>query len=331
MLSSACPSSSRCSSLLPHHDAQVDGDEDGRDDEHEGCQRGAEPDPAGLTDDVLCHERGDELEPVASLVDDPDQVEGAQRLDDGDDQHDDVDGRHHGEHDAEEGLALVRPVDLRRLAQRRVHTLEPRQVQEHDVAGLLPRRRHECGPEVEPRVAVPVDGAAGQTVDEALVLAVDQLPDEADQREGQHDRQVDRRLVDPRPADLPVEQDGEEDAERRRDEEVHGQPDEVVLHRGPERRVDRDDVDVVLQADELDRAEGADPVPVRERQDHRADGREPDQPDEQERRHHHHEDDDEPVQPAQLVDPPVATALTRAVSAGGRGGPRVRDGHRISW
>ena len=46
-----------------------------------------------------------------------------------------------------------------------------------------------------------------------------ELPDEADDGQRQHDRQVQRALVEARAADVLVEQHGEEDAERRRDEQ----------------------------------------------------------------------------------------------------------------
>ena len=99
-----------------------------------------------------------------------------------------------------------------------------------------------------------------------------------DERQGKHDRQVDRSLVDPRARDSRSSSTAKKIPSGVAMKNIHGQPDEVVLHRGPEGRVDRDDVTVVLQADELGLEEGADPVPVREREEDRADGRKPDQP-----------------------------------------------------
>ena len=74
-----------------------------------------------------------------------------------DDDHD-VDRPHHREDDPEERLARVRAVDRRRLTQRRVDALQAGQVQDHDVADVAPAGRDEDGPDVEARVAQPVDG-----------------------------------------------------------------------------------------------------------------------------------------------------------------------------
>ena len=98
-----------------------------------------------------------QLEAVAPLVDDVDEVEGAQRLDHGDDEDDDVDRPHDREDDLEEGLPLVGAVDRGRLAQRRVDALQAGQVEQHDVAGVPPAGRDQDRPQVELRVAVPVD------------------------------------------------------------------------------------------------------------------------------------------------------------------------------
>ena len=65
-----------------------------------------------------------------------------------------------------------------------------------------------------PSVALPED-----VVDEAVLRGVLELPDEPDQRERQDDRQVERGLVEARATDLAVEQDRDEDAERRGDEQ----------------------------------------------------------------------------------------------------------------
>src|SRR3954447_7096633 len=89
-------------SVLLHGDAQVDEDEHARDEQHDRRERRAEADAAPLADAVLGDEGRDELEAVAALVDDPDEVEGTQRLDEGHDEDDDVDRPHHGEDDLEE-------------------------------------------------------------------------------------------------------------------------------------------------------------------------------------------------------------------------------------
>ena len=102
----------------------------------------ADPKPIRLASPttLLRDQRREQLQAVAALVDDPDEVEGAQRLDDRDDEDDDVDRPHHREDDPEERLHLVRPVDLRRLAQAGVDALQARQVQQHDVADVPPAR-----------------------------------------------------------------------------------------------------------------------------------------------------------------------------------------------
>ena len=88
---------------------------------------------------------------------DPDQVEGAQRLDHHDDEHDHVDRPHDREDDPEEGLPLGGAVDGGRLAQGAVDALQAGQVDQHDVAGVPPRGGDEHRPEVDVGVAVPVD------------------------------------------------------------------------------------------------------------------------------------------------------------------------------
>ena len=92
-------------------------------------------------------------------------------------------------------------------------------------------------------VAVPVDRVVAlepeHGVEQALVARVDQLPDEADQRQREHDRQEERALVEPGEPELLVQQDGEEHARARvGDRERDGQPDQVVL-RAPARTAGR--------------------------------------------------------------------------------------------
>ena len=55
---------------------------------------------------LLNDQGGDQLQPVAALVDDVDEVERAQRLDHGDDQDDDVDRPQHREDHPEERLRV---------------------------------------------------------------------------------------------------------------------------------------------------------------------------------------------------------------------------------
>ena len=131
-------------------------------------------------------------------------------------------------------LALVGAVDLGGLPEAGVEGLEPRQVEDHHVPDLAPARRDQHGPQVEALVAQPVDDVpcvvgAQDAVDEALGRRVLQLPDEADDGQRQHDRQVQRALVEAAAADVLVEEDREEDAQRRGDQQEPGEPDEVVL------------------------------------------------------------------------------------------------------
>ena len=77
------------------------------------------------------------------------------------------------------------------------------------------------------------------------------LPDDADHGQRQDHREVEDVLVDAAAADLPVEQDGEEDADRRGDEHEERQPQQVVAERRPEERVLGEQERVVLEADDV--------------------------------------------------------------------------------
>ncbi len=87
--------------------------------------------------------------PFCAAVDDVRDVERPQGLDRGDDDDHDIDRQHDREDHPEEGLALVRAVDLGRLAEGWIEALQPGQVEDHDVADVAPAGRHEGGPEVE--------------------------------------------------------------------------------------------------------------------------------------------------------------------------------------
>ena len=128
-----------------------------RDDQQDDRDGRPEPDQARLADAVVRDQDRQQLEAVLAAVDDVGDVEGAQRLDDGDDDDDDVDRAHDREDHPEEGLALVRAVDRGGLAEGRVDALQPGQVQDHHVADVAPAGGDQDGPEVEVRVAEPVD------------------------------------------------------------------------------------------------------------------------------------------------------------------------------
>jgi len=199
----------------------------------------------------------------------------------------------------------------------------PGQVEDHDVADVAPARRDQHRPQVDLRVAEPVDqvallGAAEQVVDQPLLRRVDELPDEADDRQRQHHRQVDGALVDARGLELLVELQGQEQPEGGRDQQEEHQPDEVVLHRRPERRVDGEHLPVVLQPDPLDGVKAADAVPAGERQRHRHEGRDPDQGDVEQGGDADHDGQDELVPPGE----PGAAPAGGDWSRGGLG-----DGH----
>ena len=86
------------------------------------------------------------------------------------------------------------------------------------------------------------------------------LPDDADDGQREHDRDVVEALVDARAADALVEQVGEQDPERRRSEEQEHQQDDVVEDRREQLVVeDREDLPVVAEPDESDVADGAMP------------------------------------------------------------------------
>ena len=192
-----------------------------------------------------------------------------------------------GQHHRAERVPLARPVDRRGLAQRRVDALQPRQVEDHDVARVPPRGGHEHRPQVDVGVAEPVDqvallGGPEDVVEQALLRRVDELPDEADDGQREHDGQEEDALVDARATDLLVEQVGEQQPEHRRHEREEDQPDDVVAEGRPERRVDLEDLLVVAGADPLDRRDPADAVPAREREERGEERRDPHQSDDDE-------------------------------------------------
>ena len=163
------------------------------------------------------------------------------------------------------------------------------------------------------------------------------LPDEADDRQRQDDRDEERALVDPRAAHLTVQQDGEEDPDRRGDEDERQQPQDVVPDGRPEERIRREQLLVVLQADEVLRGQRADPTPVRERQAERGDRRQPDECEAQEGRDADHQRHRHLVGPGQhRVAPTLARSTAAAPPAGGTGraagfgcvGPDMASGYR---
>jgi len=100
----------------------------------------------------------------------------------------------------QERLALVRAVDGGCLTERWIDALQSGQVQNHDVADVPPARGDKGCPQIQFRIAKPVDrvftGSSKRVVDEALVGRVLQRPDDPDHGEGQDDRQVEHRLID---------------------------------------------------------------------------------------------------------------------------------------
>ena len=162
----------------------------------------------------------------------------------------------------------------------------------------------------EPVDDVVLAGPAQDVVDEPL-RRVHLLPDEPDDRQRQDDRDEERALVDPRPAHLAVEQDREEDPDRRRDEHERQQPQDVVPDGRPEERIGREQLLVVLQADEVLRGQRADPTPVRERQAERGDRRQPDEGDAQEGRDADHQRHRHLVAPGSASNSAAACAAER--------------------
>jgi hypothetical protein len=143
--------------------------------------------------------------------------------------------------------------------------------------------------------------AAQDVVDEPLLGCVLQPPDDADDRQRQDHGQVEDGLVEPGPADLAVEQDGEEHPDRRGDEHQERQPDDVVRERRPEERVRREQALVVLEPEELGRLlEGhPDPVPVGQGDEEGDDGRAPDEDEVEDQRDTDHQPQDHLVAPGQ--------------------------------
>ena len=163
-----------------------------------------------------------------------------------------------------------------------IERLQPGQVEDHHVARVPPAGEGEHGPEADLRIPEPVDHVSVQRIreeaaDEPCLRREDQLRDQADDRRRDHDRDVEEALVDPRAADPLVELVGKEHPERRSHEREGAEPVEVVPERRPERRVDGRDLAVVRRPGPVDRLQAADPVPAREREADRRDGREPDQ------------------------------------------------------
>jgi hypothetical protein len=114
------------------------------------------------------------------------------------------------------------------------------------------------------RVAEPVDrvvvaGAADQRVDEAVLLGVDELPDDADERQRQHHGEEEHALIDAAALDTAIDDDREQHAERGGDQDEDEQPDGVVLDCGPKVRCDLvvERLIVVLDAEEAARVRDA--------------------------------------------------------------------------
>src|ERR1019366_10007927 len=112
-------------------------------------------------------------------------------------------------------------------------------------------------------------------VDEAVARdrRILELPDKSDDGERQHDRREEDALVDARPSERAIQAHGQEDSHRGRDAYEEEQPHQIVYYGWPEERICREQLDVVVQADELDRVEA---IVVREGQDDRRQRRKPD-------------------------------------------------------
>ena len=214
-----------------------------------------------------------------------------------------------------ERLPLVAAVDRRRLAQRRVDRLQPGQVQHHDVADVPPRHGDQQGGEVprqpervvEPREvrtrtawcrrrrSRPARRARSMFSRPRSRREHRRLPDEADDGEREHDREVVDALVDPGAADVLVEQVGEEHADRRADREPEDEHEVVEQRREQVAVEDREDLPVVLEADRADVGERREVVPLRERQPDGEHRRDPHQHDVQEGRDADHHAQPDPV------------------------------------
>src|ERR1700678_2741013 len=304
-----------------------------RDHQQDHAEGGSEADPGNLAHDVARNERRQQLQSVGALIGDVDEVEGTQRLNDRDDQDDDVDRPHGRENHSPEGLPRVRAVHERGLAQGRVDRLQAGQVQHHHVPDLPPRRLDQHRPQVQLGIAEPVDQVRVRVVpddrvDQAEVGRVDELPDDPDKRQRQHDRQEQDRLVDATAADAAVDDHREQHADRGGEEGEDQQPDEIALNRGPERRVHGRRLDVVLNAedaavvgDEHGRMAGpqldpADPAPLEERQGDGGERGPPDDGQVGEHGYREHRDDDHELRAGQSA-PPAGPATPPRRRAGG--------------
>src|SRR5207248_4421746 len=130
--------------------------------------------------------------------------------------------------------------------------------------------------------------------------------------ERENDGEEEDALVDPAAADPLVQLVREQEAERRRDEGEDSEPDQVVLHSLPERRIDRGDLAVVLGAHPVRVRDPADPVPVREREQDRPDRREPDQAADDDRRHADHHADGDAIAARETDGAPLSTRAARS-------------------
>ncbi|CAH0327203.1 hypothetical protein SRABI128_05867 [Microbacterium sp. Bi128] len=163
-------------------------------------------------------------------------------------------------------------------------------------------------PDVDARIPEPVDGlgragGAKQEVQEAAVPVVEQLPDDPDQGQGEHHRGEEDALVDPRAADVLVQEHGQEQPQRGGDECQERQPQHVVLHGRPKRRVILGDELVVLDAGGLDVGQ-LQPVPAGEGQSDRHEGGDPDQYELDQRGDAHHQAEHHFVAAGQPPNPP---------------------------
>jgi len=115
-------------------------------------------------------------------------------------------------------------------------------------------------------------GAAEDAVENALPWRIDDaLPDEAHDRKRQHHRGVENALVQRRAFEIAIKDVGDQHAERGADHEQRDHDPQVVEQRLVEVLFeDREQLLVVPEADPFERAP-AHTVPVRERQDERAD------------------------------------------------------------
>ena len=139
-----------------------------------------------------------------------------------------------------EDLPWIGAVDGRRIRVGGVESLQSRKIDHHDVSGLSPHARSEHSPKRGGvvRQPGPCRGVKRYGLQSSVQQAVGleyPAPDQTDDHQRQHYRQIQRTLVEPREAQPPVERNRQRQAQGDRNQDKTEDPADVV---GESRRED---------------------------------------------------------------------------------------------